>query len=104
MEKAIRGNDIATVGALAERDTLELHSLTMTGDSGMVIMTEDTIRVMSKVKELRSSGVQAYFSMQTGPSVFVNTADKDERTVQRAVERIGYAAYLSGVGREASIV
>ncbi|MDG6990803.1 MAG: hypothetical protein JRM99_05205, partial [Nitrososphaerota archaeon] len=31
MEKAILGNDLDEVGRLAERDTLELHSLTMTG-------------------------------------------------------------------------
>ncbi len=104
MEKAIRGNDFHALGSLAERDTLELHSLTMTGDSGMVIMSEDTIRIMRKVRELRSSGVSAYYSMQTGPSVFVNTTEKDERTVQRAVEKLGYRTYLSKVGPEAQIV
>ena len=104
MEKAILGNDIESVGALAERDTLELHSLTMTGDSGMVIMTEDTIRIMRRVRELRSSGVPAYFSMQTGPSVFVNTTEKHEKTIHRALTKLGYQAYLSGVGPEAKIV
>ena len=35
MEKAIRGNDLQSLGVLAERDTLELHALTMTGESRM---------------------------------------------------------------------
>ena len=104
MEKANRGNDPGAVGALAERDTLELHSLTMTGDSGMVIMTEDTIKVMRRVRELRSSGMLTYFSMQTGPSVFVNTIEKHEKVVLKAVEKLGYKAYLSGVGSEARIL
>ena len=81
MEKAIMGNDLRTLGVLAERDTLELHSLTMTGESRMIIMTEDSIRIIDRVRRLRDDGVEAYFSMQTGPSVFINTSDRHEEKV-----------------------
>ncbi|MDE1857620.1 MAG: hypothetical protein KGI26_00940 [Thaumarchaeota archaeon] len=104
MQKAILGNDLDEVGRLAERDTLELHSLTMTGDSGLIIMTEDSIRIIRRVRELRSEGVRAYYSMQTGPSVFVNTSEGDQGKVLRAVEKLGYRAYPSGVGGEATIL
>ncbi len=104
MEKAILGNDFDRVGKLAERDTLELHSLTMTGESGMIIMTEDTLRIINKVRELRDRGLKAYYSMQTGPSVFINTSERDENAVLRAVQKLGYKAYLSGVGGEARIL
>ena len=104
MEKAIMGNDLDMLGKLAERDTLELHSLTMTGESGMIIMTEDTLRIVNKVRQLRESGLKAYYSMQTGPSVFINTNEKDQKAVQRAVEKLGYRAYLSGVGGEATLL
>jgi diphosphomevalonate decarboxylase len=104
MERAIRGNDLDAVGRLAERDTLELHSLTMTGDSGLVIMTEDSIRIIRKVRDLRGDGVKAYYSMQTGPSVFVNTDEKHQNKVLNAMEKLGYRSYLSGVGGEARIL
>jgi phosphomevalonate decarboxylase len=104
MERAIRGNDLDALGVLAERDTLELHSLTMTGESRLIIMTGDSLRIISKVRELRHGGVPAYFSMQTGPSVFVNTSAEHERTVLRAVERLGYRAYLSRVGGAAHLL
>jgi diphosphomevalonate decarboxylase len=104
MQKAILGNDLEKLGRLAERDTLELHSLTMTGESGMIIMTEDSLRIISKVKELRKNGAKAFYSMQTGPSVFINTDEKNEEAVLRAVQKIGYKAYLSRVGREAVIL
>lgn len=104
MQKAILGNDLDALGSLAEKDTLELHALTMTGEAGMMIMSEDSLRIINKVRELRGSGVKAYFSMQTGPSVFINTDARGERAVLRAVERLGYKAYLSGVGGEASLV
>jgi len=104
MEKAILGNDLDRLGKLAERDTLELHSLTMTGENGMIIMTEDTLRIVNRVRELREGGLKAYFSMQTGPSVFVNTNEKDQGKVLKAIEKLGYRAYLSGVGGEARLL
>jgi diphosphomevalonate decarboxylase len=104
MEKAILGNDLDRLGKLAERDTLELHSLTMTGESGMVIMTEDTLRIMNRVRELREGGLKAYYSMQTGPSVFINTNEKDQKAVYKAIEKLGYRAYLSDVGGEAKVL
>ena len=104
MQRAILGNDLDALGKLAEKDTLELHSLTMTGDSGMMVMSEDSLRIIRKVRELRDSGVRAYFSMQTGPSVFINTDERDEERVLRAVQGLGYKAYLSRVGGEAIIL
>jgi phosphomevalonate decarboxylase len=104
MQKAILGNDLEELGRLAERDTLELHSLTMTGDSGLIIMTEDSIKIIRRVKELRGEGVRAYYSLQTGPSVFVNTDERDQGKVLKAMERLGYRAYPSGVGGEATIL
>jgi len=103
MQKAILGNDLESVGRLAERDTLELHSLTMTGESGLIIMTEDSLRIIRKVLELRGSGVKAYYSMQTGPSVFINTSDKGEGAVISAMQKLGYTAYASRVGGEATV-
>jgi diphosphomevalonate decarboxylase len=104
MEKAVLAGDLDAVGRLAEKDTLELHSLTMTGDSGLIIMTEDSLRIIRKVRELREAGVKAYFSLQTGPSVFINTSAEDEKAVHRAMTKLGYRAYLSSVGGAAKVL
>jgi diphosphomevalonate decarboxylase len=104
MERAILANDLKALGVLAERDTMELHSLTMTGESRMMIMTSDSMRVIEKVRQLRDDGAEAYFSMQTGPSVFVNTSERDEQRVLRGIRGLGYRTYLSRVGGEARLV
>ncbi|MGD0145714.1 MAG: hypothetical protein ABSB53_02530 [Nitrososphaerales archaeon] len=104
MERAILGNDLDTLGILAEKDTLELHALTMTGENRLIIMTEDTLRIIRRVRELRDGGSKAYFSVQTGPSVFINTSEKHEQAVLRTIQKLGYRAYLSGVGGEATIL
>jgi phosphomevalonate decarboxylase len=103
VEKAIRGGDLANLGELVEQDTMELHSVTMTGKNRMIVMSADTINVITKVRELRSNSVQAYFSMQTGPSVFINTNEEDEQKVKRAMTKIGYRTVSSSVGKEARV-
>jgi len=83
---------------------MELHSLTMTGENRLMIMTEDTIRIMRKVREMRADGADAWFSMQTGPSVFINTSRRSEEKAMKAMAKLGYRAYLSGVGGEARLL
>jgi diphosphomevalonate decarboxylase len=103
VEKAILGGDLKKLGELVEQDTMELHGVTMTGKSNMIVMSADTIRVITKVRELRSNNVEAYFSMQTGPSVFINTNEEDEKKVRRAMSTMGYRTLTSTVGREARV-
>jgi phosphomevalonate decarboxylase len=103
VEKAIKGGDIRKLGELVEQDTLELHSVTMTGKNRMIVMSPDTISVITKVRELRSNSVEAYFSMQTGPSVFINTTEEDEKTVKKAIAKMGYRTISSGVGKGARL-
>ena len=103
MEKAILGNDLRKLGELTEQDSLELHAITMTGEANLILMTEDSIRVIRKVKELRSDGVEAYFSMQTGPTVYINTSQRHIGRVMKEINRLGYRAYQSEVGGEARL-
>lgn len=103
VEKAIIDGDLQRLGELVEQDTMELHSVTMTGKNRMIVMSADTIHVITKVRELRSNSVQAYFSMQTGPSVFINTREEDEQKVRKAIARLGYRTISSSVGRGARL-
>jgi len=103
MEKAILGDDLKRVGELAEQDTLELHAITMTGAARLLLMTEDSIRIIRKVREMRAGGVEAYFSMQTGPTVYINTSERHIERVIKGVTSLGYRAYKSRVGGEARV-
>jgi len=103
VEKAILSNDLDRLGQLVEQDTLELHSVTMTGPSGTILMTEDSLRIIKMVREIRNDGIKAYFSMQTGPTVFINTDNENLDAVVRNVKKLGYRYLVSEVGPEATI-
>jgi len=73
MENAIKTGDVATIGRLAEEDSLNLHAITMTGKAHMVLWEPETVRIIKEVQKMRREGIPAWYSMDTGPSVFVNT-------------------------------
>jgi phosphomevalonate decarboxylase len=99
MKLAIRKGDIATIGRLAEEDTLNLHAITMTGKSHMVLWEPDTVRIIKEVIRLREEGVSAWYSMDTGPSVFINTFSRNSQAILSRLDEIGFEnAFVSRVG------
>ena len=99
MKKAIRKGDTSMIGRLAEKDTLNLHAITMTGKSRMVLWEPDTVRIIKEVIKMRNEGIPAWYSMDTGPSVFINTDKKSSEITAERLQEIGFKNVItSGVG------
>jgi phosphomevalonate decarboxylase len=98
MELAIRTRDVGRICALAERDTLMLHGITMTGATEIVLWRPETLRVILAVRKLRDAGVPAFFSIDTGATVYVNTRPDHADEVQRAIEALGIETIPCRVG------
>lgn len=105
MRRAIRLGDTATIGALAEEDTLNLHAITMTGSSHMVLWEPDTLRIMKEVIRMREERIPAWYSMDTGPSVFVNTQRKNTSKIAGRFTEMGFKnVTVSAVGEKPSLI
>lgn len=89
MRQALSQKDVPTVCQLAEEDTLNLHAITMTSKSRIVLWEPQTLIVLREVLRLREKGVQCWYSMDTGPSVFVNTFGQYADEVQGSIEELG---------------
>ena len=89
---AIKEKNVHRLCEIAEIDSLLLHSATMAGPKGMVVWEPDTVRLMHIVRMLRTEReIPCWFSIDTGPSVFVNTdADSADR-VHGLLRRAGYS-------------
>jgi len=70
---ALRRGAFEAVFERAEHDSLSLAATTMTGPAGWVYWEPTTLEIFEAVRELRADGVPAYFSTDTGASVYVNT-------------------------------
>jgi phosphomevalonate decarboxylase len=98
MELAIRNGDLGKVMMLAERDTMMLHGITMTGTSEMLLWRPETIKVILAVKRMREEGVPAFFSIDTGATVYVNTLPEKVDEVESRIRALGMDTLRCGVG------
>lgn len=103
MENAIRKHSIEKIGILAERDSLILHGITMTGVDEMMLWRPETVKVILEVRKMRSEGLPAYFSIDTGATVYVNTKPKHVREVEERIKELGIETIRCGVGGSAKL-
>jgi phosphomevalonate decarboxylase len=101
MENAIRKRNIAKIGALAERDSLILHGITMTSVDEMLLWRPETVKVILEVRKMRSEGLPAYFSIDTGATVYVNTDPKHVEEIESRIKALGIETLTCGVGGSA---
>lgn len=103
MELAIRKRDVGAICALAERDTLMLHGITMTGSAEMVLWQPETLRVILAVRKMRDAGIPAFFSIDTGATVYVNTFADGGDEVERRIQELGIRTLRCTVGGPARV-
>jgi len=105
MKRAIAKGDVPRIGAIAEEDTLNLHAVTMTGPAGIILITPVSLAILHEVRRLREEDdVPAWFSLDTGPSVFINTLPGSVEKVKRAVGKLTEELILSAPGGAAEIL
>ncbi len=104
MELAIGNEEVGRIGELADRDTLLLHGITMTGPQEMVLWTPETLSVIMAVRRMREEEVPAFFSIDTGATVYVNTFPEDVPEVEARLEELGIEILRCRVGGAAQTV
>jgi phosphomevalonate decarboxylase len=103
MENAIRKRNVDKIGVLAERDSLILHGITMTSIDEMMLWRPETVQVILEVRKMRAEGLPAYFSIDTGATVYVNTKPKYVKKVEKRIKRLGIETITCGVGGSARV-
>ncbi len=104
LRDALREDDFERTFELAEHDSLSLAATTMTGPAGWVYWQPETIEVFNRVRELRDEGLPAYYSTDTGASVYVNTTAEHVDRVENEVTKAGIETRVWGVGGPARLV
>lgn len=105
MKRAIGRKDVPEICRLAEMDTLNLHAITMTGKLGTILVSPLSIRIMEEVRRLREEEmVPVWYSLDTGPSVFINTTPKVESKVERRIKALADNVISSDPAGPAEII
>jgi phosphomevalonate decarboxylase len=104
MMGAIRSGSFEQIGKLAELDTLLLHGITMTGVDELILWRPETVSIILEVKRMRKEGLECYFSIDTGATVYINSRLQDSSEVARRIEALGINVLKCHVGDEAAVV
>ncbi len=105
MRRAIAKKDVPEIGRLAEVDTLNLHAITMTGKLETILVSPLSITIMDEVRRLREEeGVPVWYSLDTGPSVFINTTPKAASRVERRIRKLSDIVISSDPGGPVQII
>ncbi|AOW80934.1 diphosphomevalonate decarboxylase [Halodesulfurarchaeum formicicum] len=86
LRTAIRSGDFHTTFGIAERESIELLGVTMTGPDGWLYWRPETLTVLDIARSLRNEGVPVYFSADTGATAYLNTTAEHVETVRKAIE------------------
>jgi phosphomevalonate decarboxylase len=106
MQYAIQKGNVDGVARLAEADSLSLHAVTMTGKSGLFLMAPRTVSTIKRVKAMREEDhIPVWYSLDTGPSVYVNTHPEFVDEVCKEIRRSANVGVIkSGVGGPARTI
>lgn len=73
IRQSVLDRDLASLGPAVEASALAMHASMFAADPPIVYFSPVTIAVMERVRELRASGIPAFFTMDAGPHVKVVT-------------------------------
>jgi phosphomevalonate decarboxylase len=77
----------------------------MTGKEGLVLFSPLSIEIIREVRRLRAEeDLPVWFSLDTGPSVFVNTTRDAAQSVRRNLSKITDNLLVSDPGGPAEII
>jgi phosphomevalonate decarboxylase len=102
-ERTIAGGDFEATFSLAERDSLSLLAVTMTGPEGWVYWKPETLALLEVVRDMRDDGIPVYMSTDTGATAYLNTTEEHAERVADAAEALGVESHIWEVGGPARV-
>src|SRR4029078_10313903 len=93
---AILAHDLATLGEIAEADTISMHAICMTQRPPSFYWNASTLTVIHAVRSWRDEGLYAYFTIDAGPNVHVICAASDRAEVERRLGELPGGLFAIG--------
>ncbi|MCR4316047.1 MAG: diphosphomevalonate decarboxylase [Planctomycetes bacterium] len=86
--EAAKSGDFTALGEVAESHSKLLHEMLESLDPPVIYRTNASRAVLSRVKELRAAGVEAYSTMDAGANVCVLLRGRDLETVEAEISGV----------------
>ena len=83
MISAIKADDFTKLGELAELNANEMHAVNFTSQPEFTYFEPNTIKAIKLVEELRSNGIECYYTIDAGPNVKILTRLKNVKEIKK---------------------
>ena len=70
----------------------------MTGEQNPIYWQPETLRVFHEVRRMRDDGLECYFSVDTGATVYINCRPDDVKAVEKQIAALGVETATGKVG------
>ncbi|HKI52901.1 MAG TPA: diphosphomevalonate decarboxylase [Anaerolineales bacterium] len=103
---AILNRDFDSFASIVELDSDIMHSVMMTSTPALHYWTPASIRVMSAVRQWRSEGLSACYTVDAGPNVHVICPEPESQTVAKKLRKVDGVTdvLVAKVGEAAKII
>jgi diphosphomevalonate decarboxylase len=83
---ALKTGDKKTFIRIVENEALTLHALMMTSDEGFILMHPETVRIISRIQEIRKeTGLDICFTLDAGPNVHLIYFEEQVEQVNKLI-------------------
>ena len=104
-KKAIIERDFVKLSEVSEQNCLKMHSVMHTSQPAISYWAPGTVLAMELVREIRSTGTPAFFTMDAGPQVKVIYPKQWRKTVQKSLEELKNVRLIwAGIGPGAHLI
>ena len=87
-KKAVIERDFVRLSEVSEQNCLKMHSVMHTSQPAISYWAPGTVLAMELVREIRSAGTPAFFTMDAGPQVKVIYPKQYRTIIQKSLEKL----------------
>lgn len=81
-------NQFDLLAKLVEQEAIEIHSVSMTATPPVTYLTQDSLDIISWVRQLRfAEGMEVFFTIDAGPNIHILTRKRDQKTLRELLTK-----------------
>ena len=78
------------MGKIAESDCNLVHSIVLTSNPKLSFWTDETLKTIKLVNNLRKEGIEAYYTVDTGANMHILTLPKFAEEIESTLNKLPY--------------
>jgi len=86
--QALQNKDFALLGQTAENNALAMHATMQSSIPAIYYSNSNTVELMHKIWDLRSKGLDVYFTQDAGPNLKLLFLDDDKEKIQKEFDNV----------------